>query len=399
MAVVIVSSCSDDDAVPNLGTLEIQLQLASGLSDIPLSNIPVKITNAIDNSELEANTDASGQVIFENIAASTYNVIVTQSNDDYTLSGTANDIVVTRQETINQAVEINAVNPNAGLVIKEIYSVGANDGFASLFKDQFIEIFNNSSETLFADGLYIANLFGETGDTGEDTPITDILDIDEFLYANLIDQIPGSGQDYPVESGKSIVIALNAVNYKEGNPQADKALDNTDATLERYSVAWLLDQGRDGNNIFDLDNPNVPNMNNIYIYEATNFYLFNTYGVGALLISKDASFSDSDIVDYTRPGSSSTFKLMKVPVDKVLDGVEILENSQAASFKRMPNTIDAGFHFVNADGNAFYSGKSSRRIKDETASARFGRVILQDTNNSGVDFESLDFPDKYGYNQ
>ncbi|MEM9390758.1 MAG: DUF4876 domain-containing protein [Bacteroidota bacterium] len=399
LAATVILSCSDDDAVPNLGTLEIQLQLASGLSNIPLSDIPVKITNTTDNSESEANTDASGQIMFENIAAGTYNIIVSQSTDDYNLSGTANDIIVSRQETINEIIEINAVDPNAGLVIKEVYCVGANDGFVSLFKDQFIEIFNNSSETLFADGLYVANLFGETGTAGEDTPITDVLSTDEFVYANLIDQIPGSGQDYPIESGKSIVIALNAVNYKEGNPQADEAQDNTDATLERYSVEWLEAQGRIGNTFFDLDNPSVPNMTNIYIYEATNFYSFNSYGAGAILISGDATFSDSDIVDYTKTGSTNTFKLMRVPVDQVLDGVEILENSQAASFKRMPNAIDAGFHFVNADGGAFYSGKSSRRIKDETASARFGRVILQDTNNSSVDFESIESPDKYGYNQ
>ena len=399
LASLMLFSCDDDDVLPNLGTLEVQLTLASGLSEIPLTDIPVKIMNTTDNAELTVNTDASAKVVFENLAAGTYNIVISQSADDYTLSGTANNITIISQETTTETVEINAVNPDGGLVIKEVYSVGAADGFVSLFKDQFIEIFNNSAETLYADGLYICNLHGETGNAGDDTPISSVLSTDEFIYADAIDQIPGNGEDYPVEPGKSIVIALNAVNFKEGNPQSDKALDNTDVTLERYSVAWLEQQGRTGNPFLDLDNPGVPNMTNVYIHEATNFYSFFAYGTGAALVSSDISFTESDIVDYTKPGSTNTFRLMRIPVDKVLDGVDILENSQAADYKRFPSVIDAGFHYLKADGNAFYSGMSSRRIKDETASARFGRVILQDTNNSSVDFEAIDFPDKYGYNQ
>jgi hypothetical protein len=398
MLLVVFSCSNDDDEIPNLGTLEVKLQLAAGLDDISLEGVPVKIVNTVDNAEKSANTDANAMVVFEDLPVGTYSVTITQSTDEYTLSGAATTVSVMIQETTEQMVEVKAIDPNAGLVIKELYTAGAGDSFVSLFKDQFIEIYNNASETLYADGIYVANLYGNTGSSDTDVPIADILPVGEYVYADFIDQIPGDGDDYPVEPGKSIVIALNAINFKENNANPDQAIDNTDVTLERYSVQWLEDQGRTGNPWFDFDNPDVPNMTNIYIGE-TGLYLFNTYGTGAILIDKETTFTDEGVVDYVKTEGSDPIKLMKVPADKIIDGVDILENSGSASFKRLPESIDSGFNFLDPDGNKFYTGMSMRRIVDEGATQRFGRTILQDTNNSTVDWEALEAPDKYGYNE
>jgi hypothetical protein len=63
----------------------------------------------------------------------------------------------------------------------------------------------------------------------------------------------------------------------------------------------------------------------------------------------------------------------------------------------MPASIDGSFTYLKADGGAFYSGMSLRRKINETATSRFGRVVLQDTNNSSSDFESINTPDPKGY--
>ncbi|MCL5129230.1 DUF4876 domain-containing protein [Algibacter sp. L4_22] len=391
----ISTACSDDDAVANLGDLQVQIELASGLSDISLDGIEITATHTVDNSILSLTTSADGLVTFSNISVGTYTVIASKSTDDYTLSGTANNITVMKQVTTTAIVEVNAVNQDGGLVIKEVYSAGS--GYITLFKDAFVEIFNNSSETLYADGMYIANLFGDTGVSG-DTALSTVLTDDTYVYTDVMSQIPGVGTDYPVEPGKSIVIALNAVDYKEGSANPDGELDNTDATLEHYSIDWLEAQGRSGNSFFEFDNPAVANMTNIYMFDETNFFRLGTASASVVLVSNEAVFSDSDIVDYTEPGSTSTFKLMKISIDQVVDGVDILDNSGAADYKRIPASVDGGFTYVNADGAISYTGLSSRRKIDEVASARFGRTILLDTNNSTVDFEAIDFPDKYGYN-
>ncbi|OAD43434.1 DUF4876 domain-containing protein [Polaribacter atrinae] len=394
LLISVAISCDSEDDIPNLGNLEVQVTLASGLNDISLADIDVTITQTVDNSTLIMNTDANGLATFSDISIGTYTVVVAHATEDYTLSGTANNVTVTRQETVATSVEVNAVNQDGGLVIKEVYTAGS--GYITLFKDSFVEIFNNSSETLYADGMYIANLFGGSGATG-DTSVYTVLTDTDYVYTDVMSQIPGSGTDYPVEAGKSIVIALNAINFKEGSIAPDAQLDNTDATLEHYSVDWLEAQGRAGNAFFELDNPAVPNMTNIYMFEGTNFFRLST-PASIVLVSADVTFDTSGVVDYTAPGSTSTSKLMKISIENVVDGVDILDNSGAADFKRMPSSLDAGYSYLTADGAISYTGLSSRRKVDEVATARFGRTILLDTNNSTVDFEAIAFPDKYGYN-
>ncbi|TKG90400.1 DUF4876 domain-containing protein [Puteibacter caeruleilacunae] len=393
-------ACNDDDDL--LGSASIQLSVEDdSKSDIDLEGIEVKLTNVIDNTESVAKTNTDGVAFFEVLAAGTYNALVSINEPEKNLiiNGTRNDIVIVSEETATVDVELSVVNPKAGLVIKEIYSVGANDGYKSLFKDQFIEIFNNSGETLHADGMYVANLYGNTGTAGSttDEPITNVLSVDDYVYADFIDRIPGGGADYPVEPGKSIIIALNAMNFKEDNPAAEFAVDNTGADLERYSVKWLEDKGLMGNSWFDFDNPEVPNMTNVYMMAPQNLWLFNSYGTAAVLVEKDVEFNDSGIVDYETDKSSSVYKLMRIPVEKVIDGVEILENSKSGAFKRLPKKIDAGFSYLKADGGAFYSSMSSRRKIDEESSKALKRVVLLDSNNSAVDFESIDVPSPRSY--
>jgi len=395
LLISVAISCTSDDDIPNLGNLEIQVTLASGLSDIALTDIDVTITQTIDNSTLTMNTDENGLAIFSDIPVGTYTAVIAHATDEYTLSGTANNIIITRQETVATTLEVNAVNQDGGLVIKEVYTAGS--GFVTLFKDSFIEIFNNSSETLYADGMYIANLFGDSGTTGS-VSIYTVLTDENYVYTDVMSQIPGTGTDYPVEAGKSIVIALNAINYKESSANPDGELDNTDATLEHYSIDWLESQGRAGNSFFEFDNPAVPNMTNTYMFEGTNFFRLSTPG-SIVLVSSDATFDASSIVDYTKPGSTSTYQVMKISIENVVDGVDILENSAAADYKRMPSSIDGGFTYLTADRAVSYTGISNRRKIDEVATARFGRTILLDTNNSTIDFEAIDFPDKYGYNE
>ena len=392
-------SCNDDDddisdkeLVESLGTLEVQLVLSEGLSGIPLSDVSVTITNTADDTKKASATSDDGAVTFEELPLGNYNIEAIQSAEEYTLSGSEFGVLVAG-EKVTQKITVNAVDPTAGLVIKEVFTSGAEYSFGGM-KDMFVEIYNNSSETLYADGMYIANLFSPTN------PITEELSTEEYVYADYLVQVPGTGEDYPVPSGRSIVIAKNAINFKEsvdwqGNTNPDMSLDNTDATLEIYSIDWLEARGRIGNNTFDLDNPDVPNMTNIYIFQGDYVsFLFKMGGAGVVLVSAEASFSaGTEIVGY-KP-DSDTYSLMRIPVKNIVDGVEILKNADAVAHKRLPTSIDAGF---SIDGT-YFEFKSSRRLKDEAASVRFGRTILQDTNNSTVDFELIDAPDKFGYNQ
>ncbi|PCH77712.1 MAG: hypothetical protein COB98_02635 [Flavobacteriaceae bacterium] len=396
MAVLCLASCKKDDE-NYLGTLEVQIALKEGLKNISIADLTISVLNTVDNTKVEGQSDSTGNYVFLDLPAGLYNITVSETREEanYALSGSVTGIQVKRQEVSAETLTLDAVEPNAGLVIKEVYYGGAADGYASLFKDQFIEIFNNSAEVIFADGLYIANLYGETGNASSKHPITEELDISKYVYADFIDQIPGDGTQFPVQPGSSIVIALNAVNFKEGNPKEAFAVDNTGADLERYSVDWRENQGLTGNAYFDLENPAVPNMINIYMNNG--LWLFDLYGTSVVIFRQDNAFTENDIVTYVKEGTTSEVFLTKISVDTILDGAEFLENSGAAAYKRIPTTVDSGFNFLKADGGAFYSSMSMQRKIDEVRSTRFGRLLLQDTNDSSVDFESIASPNQRGY--
>ena len=93
-----------------------------------------------------------------------YNVTATAVQTDkgfsYTITGAMNDVnFLNDGEEVTLSVD--AVK-EAALVFKEIYYTGcrfATDdtgGSSNYFRDQFYEIYNNSTQTVYADGLCIA---------------------------------------------------------------------------------------------------------------------------------------------------------------------------------------------------------------------------------------------------
>lgn len=403
MSAFIFTGCEKDDPEDFLGSISVQLQLKEGLSDISLENVNLSLINTQDNSEKKMLSDVNGKAQFLALPAGTYNLNISEPREDgeYMLTGTLNNIVVSIKEETSVTVTIDAVISNVGLVIKEIYYPGAADSYVSLFKDQFIEIYNNASEVIYADGLYIASMFPDQNSNTLVKPISEYFDITKNVYAEWVYQIPGTGKSYPIEPSKSLIIALNAMNFKEGNPNADKAVNNTGADLEIYAVSWLESQGRVGNPHFDFDNPDVPNVDLIYIRQSMNNFAMELTGPGMVIANVEKGLSAEDLHKFDfvdKAGMETEVNLMKIPVGTIIDGVDILENSTLSDWKRLPESVDASFNYLKADGFAVYSGLSLRRKIDQAATTRFGRTILMDVNNSFIDFEVISSPDPRGYN-
>jgi hypothetical protein len=268
----------------------------------------------------------------------------------------------------------------------------------SLFKDQFIEIFNNSSEVIYADGLYVGHVFPDPANFPK--VYSQMLDVENKVYLQWVYQIPGNGTQYPIQPSKSIMIALNAMNFKEGNPNADKAVNNTVADFEIYAGPWIEAQGGTAH-IWDFDNPNVPNVVPIFINLPINIFLIDLTNPALVIFRKEQEFTQNDVytLNYvSNTGYDREEKMITIPTSIVIDGVEAMGTSDRGIYKKLPTKIDASFTYLNADGGAFYNSQSLRRKIDEAATAKFGRIILQDLNNSFLDFEAINYPDAKGYN-
>src|SRR5690606_5992471 len=138
------------------------------------------------------------------------------------------------QEYVNVIANLTAITIDiksarlGDLVIKQVFYAGSHATQGASFRDQFIEIYNNSNEVIYADGLYIAQLYGKNNMTVNATSLANgqfdwskslgmtagSAANTDYVYADYVLQIPGSGTQYPIQPGQSLVIAQNGSNHK-----------------------------------------------------------------------------------------------------------------------------------------------------------------------------------------
>lgn len=254
-----------------------------------------------------------------------------------------------------------------GFMIEEVFYTGSPGATADhYFSDQFIEIVNDATGTLYADGLLIADVHGPSGEINPGQEPTPFQDDAEHVYVSSLWRVPGSGQEHPVAPGESIVIAQDGVNH-----QPDSALDLSDADFETYNE-------RDDDK--DVDWPNVPNLERLHFTGGFD-WLLPVFGPAVVIFRAEdpAALEQVDV-----PGASELGPRLKVPNALVIDAFEALLDAESGAYKRVPAALDRGF--VHASGT--YTGESARR----KVAAEGERPALADTDDSGADFEILPAP-------
>lgn len=265
-------------------------------------------------------------------------------------------------DQVELIVPLHIAQKGNGFVIQEVYYTGSTTpANGHYYQDQYIEIFNNSDSVLYADGLSVAE-----SNHLNTSSIVEYTNYPNDLIVGAIYTIPGNGKIYPVQPGKSIVVASLGINHKTAN--ASSPVD-----LEKADFEWF-DAGN------DVDVPEVPNMIRNFCYSNT-IWVLHTRGAHAYAIFKApgtyADFLTENTVSIPTASGTSVPRV-KVPVALIQDAVELGLGGIIGS-KSLPSSIDVSFTYCDAS----YSGKNVRRkvLKWES-----GRAYLQDTNNSAKDF-------------
>ena len=360
--------------------------------DYPVSEAEgatVTVTNDERGDTKTAETNAAGIATFEEVVPGPYAISanlsleggraaeLTGSSAPRTLN--ANLPIQNLQQAPSQEIELQLNVASAGtFVIKEVYYTGSETPEGdTYFRDQFIEIYNNTNETLYADGLYIASIYGASGQINPNTEPTPFQDDQDAAYASNVWRVPGSGNDVPVDPGESLVIAQHGIDHADdpdGNPASPVNLG--DADFEMYT-------GRDQ----DIDVADVSNMERTYF--TGGFYsLVPVFGPAWVLFETEDFDSLEEVavpdLDFLGPR-------IRVPNELIIDGFEALQTPTSDDFKRLPLSVDAGF--VAASGT--YTSESARRLVQREDN---GRRILKNTNNTGNDFEVISTPTPRGFN-
>lgn len=266
------------------------------------------------------------------------------------------------------------------LIISEIFFAGTlNDSGNQYFGDDYVKLYNNTDHVVYADGLVFFQTAFMSVNKYDYTP--DIMATD--IAVNALYAIPGSGRDYPVEPGETLILADNAIDHRVLNPNS---FDMSHADFEWYDEST-------NPNFSDVDNPDVANMDKWYCYTATMFSLHNRgyqgYGVARVPVGW-LEYLDQYIYEYTYLMTlpTGTYELSgasyRIPNEWVVDFVNLSVDRMFVWTLSAPS-VDMGWTgcgTIDHDPGRYF--KSVRRKYLYTADD--GRIVLQDTNNSTEDF-------------
>lgn len=391
-ALLTAVSCSDDekgndDSSKVDFTLKLNMPISvtnPSLTAVEATFTEVATGEAVKATEFSASENDS-YAISAKLNAGQYNITVT--GDISYLNGQQTQVsvieasregVTVSETAVSQTIEttVSYIESN-DFVIEEVFYTGTltPDG-NQYYGDQYMKITNNSDKTLYADGLVIFKSAFMTVDKYNYTPdiMAECFTVDSGLV------LPGSGTDYPVAPGASIVIADTAIDHTEFNSQS---FDLSGAAFEYFNE---LDED-------DVDNPAVPNVKTLFADDFWTWHNrgFHSYAIGRLGEGVTAESFATDYaytVDYTMvvegygefPMSDDYWK---VPNEWLADAVNLSIEETFAWIVTAP-TVDSGWTYCGKiDGDDTRYGKSVRR---KIARELDGRAIYKDTNNSTVDF-------------
>lgn len=341
------------------------------------ANASVTLTNATTNTKVSVATNADGVALFTGLLPGNYQLSASKTlsaADAFPLTGFQTEVflnasapsqVIATDGSFSLKLQGSKVG---GLVFKQVYYTGSKTpSGGNYLTDQFYEIYNNSTDVIYADSLYLGESGGTPGLSASSLPFG-FSKAEGNVYLQNVWMVPGTGKTYPIQPGQSIVIASNAINHKSDAAGNANSVD-LGAGVSDFE-GYVASTGK------DVDNPAVTNLDLVYFGAPSNNWATSVFGP-SMVIFKIKNIDG--LKKILEPNSTSTRLYMEVPGSAVIDAVEFLANANAVNFKRFPAALDAGFAFASGS----YTGESMMRKVSSTVN---GRRILQDTNNSGSDF-------------
>lgn len=379
------TACSDDDEI-SMSTVGITTTIETTIEGMQLT----EGTYTFKNVNTSATTEIAYPAQSIELADGLYNVTFI-GKGTYSQDGTAIEVNVQGVQqnvtvsggscTLDMTVYVlNTGDPD--FVIAEIFLPGTyNEAGKQYNGDQYVRIYNNSDQVLYADGLvFMESQFTTTQKYQSVEP--DIMN--EAIAVQSVVVVPGSGTDYPVQPGESFIICDNAINHKEANPNS---IDLSNASFE-----WYIESTQ------DVDNPDVPNMDIYYCYTKT-IWILNKQGNKAYAIGrlpKDVT-KEQYIADYTydytyvlQNGTvSKPQSKYKFPNEWVIDAVNIGSVNEW-QWNVTSVELDMGHTYIGE--NNTIAENIGKCVMRKTAYMDGEREVLQDTNNSTVDFTPATTP-------
>lgn len=395
MLCVAVTACDDNIGTPDeYVTRLLRVQVSGDL--LSKQDISVRVTDD-KGMVFSCLTDVDGEAIFH-VPVGIYEVTVSHvSQPEHgwrtVYNGSASNVVIGLNNECSVQLPLTVASTSA-IVIRELYVGGCqrNDGSGWFYRDKYVIIANNSGEQVVLPGLCLAiatpyNSYGINKNYDEDGHLNYenegfVPAASSFWYFQ--------GDEVVFEPWEQKVIALNG------------AIDHTltyanSVDLSRPEYYCTFDIERyNSTSAYPSPSELIPTshylkavrygdqMESAWPLSNTSpaFFIFTPpEGMTPLEFGNDASN-----VWYDEGRALPTFACRKVPVENILDAVEVFSTAWDEATKRLTASVDVGAVYMTAR----YGHSVERRI-DEQETERQGHVVYLDTNNSTNDFIERDY--------
>ncbi len=351
----------------------------------------VKMVNRTEQIIRTFQADEQGKVVLDSLLPGHYSLNVTAKLSEKemqtvtgdpdaragSMGGSLNDLRLNLGETYTLdelELMISSSNP---VVLKELYYAGSKTPSGGNYRnDSFYTIYNNSIDPASLEDYYLvaSENFGGFG-PGPLWPGEEVGHY-KHIYAATVWKIAAGSDPVVLAPGEEAVIAVMAAPHNQ-NPEFNLAspVDLSGARFEAYCP--------------DPENPHADfhaqNMELTFWPDYGYLWRISVFGQAISLVKATQeemkSFEEVMLPESFRdPFESDEYWICKkIPVQYVMDAVDLLQNSTSTECKRFPASLDAG----GATVSDTYCGKSVVR-KVQSVNGDF--VLYQDTNNSTEDF-------------
>lgn len=376
LTIIISLSACEKNYPLKFAALTVNLSALTGIQDYSLSHLKLTFTEANTGLVTQASLLANGTLDKE-LQTGSYSVSLT-GDIAYAQNNTAiqskiksyKDGIAIQGDAVRLSLDIFLADENAGFIFKEIFFTGTQTPENKTYQgDKYFIIYNNAEDTLYADGLLLAQSSFNTTTIRTYTP--DVMN-EAFTSAEIV-MIPGKGKDYPVAPGAQIMVANNAINHLESNANS---FDLRKADFEINLIAAL-----------NVDNPEVTNTISVAGSMTMHNSGFTSYVLGRLpqgMTVDDFKTQNLYTYEYNNGGRIVSTNAYKIPNTYILDAVNLSAKSGFQWILTAPN-LDMGWSYCTLASGDVSRFKKTVLRKVLTTNPD-GRIIYQDTNNSTADF-------------
>jgi len=313
-----------------------------------------------------------------------YDAEVTLNDTSHHVSAYRQSITIEAEgdDVILQAYENIA---NDDFIIQEIFFTGTLQASGNqYYGDDYVKLYNNTDHVLYADGITFLESKFVTTMKFDYTP--DIMN--DAMTVQALYTIPGSGTDYPVQPGESLLLADTGIDHRVANPNS---FDLSGADWEWYDVSTKPAH-------LDIDGPLVPNLDKWYCY-TLSFFILHNRGFRAWAIARIPIDKEEYLANYrykynyvivvpagTYPMSQTAYK---VPNEWIVDAVNCSVEADREWNVTSP-ALDRGWTYcgtMDHDKTRYFHS-----VRRKFLYMKDGRAVFKDTNNSSEDFNGYVIP-------